>query len=372
MFMVETSKKNNNDNNVFKNWKTILAMFAILVLVFEMIFIGFNNLPSLFKWSNPQTKLGTIEFSGSIRTYEPYIFIPSQKIDADIFEKIRSLPGVSDVSTKNEGILIKVETRDDVYPVALALKKMGFTPYGIANVVAPSVVSVVLDENGQRMNASLREGAIRVETQPIIPVDSTVTVSAKVALNDKTIVQYGGAVLKTEKKPISAAAKIENKIFKYVFYVPWEERNSLPALDDVNWTYTRNDIAIFENELSTDQIIAIKNFDYVVYVDKNSVVFSQNFTDKQRAISDFGVNLSFSPSILVVETNHSFSLQYPSNFSYVYTLRPEFENYSFASGEDIITVESAENINGESVNLSGIVTAVGNAILDIENVSISQ
>ncbi|MEM3432062.1 MAG: hypothetical protein QXU76_01640 [Candidatus Bilamarchaeaceae archaeon] len=367
--MAEENKS--NEDSIFKNWKTILAIVGVLILVFELIGMGLLNTNIFAGKSNTAFKTGKAEFVGTIRTYEPYIFLPSQPMSAELFESIRSIPGVVDVSQENNGLIVKVETRDDVYSVALALKKMGLNPYSLANIAAPSVVAVVLDENGQKVNASLSGVPIKAEVQPLIQLDSEVTVSMLVAVQDNFIVQYGAAVVKSEDKPITFSGVVEDSRIKYVFSIPWENRNSID-IAGLNATYNRSDMGVFQTEISINQLTTIKQFDYVSYVDKKTVIFAENFTDSDKAISDFGVNISFLPSLLIVTTkDENFSLPYNYTVSYIYTISPNASDYLFVDNRRFIEFESSDLIKSNEVNISAVAKIIGNVVLELQNISIS-
>ena len=169
-----------NFDSLKKNWKAVLAVVGIFILIFELFAMGLlssNSILARLGGSKSQQQLAQVEFKGSIRTYEPFLFIPSSiPLSGTLMDEIRNLSGVVQLSERQGGTLIELETRDDVYPVALALKKRNITTYTLANIAAPRDVHAIL-ENGQVLNVTMASVAIKAETIPLIPLDNEVVVT---------------------------------------------------------------------------------------------------------------------------------------------------------------------------------------------------
>jgi len=357
------------------NWKAALAVVGIFILIFELFAMGLlssNSILAKLGGSKSQQQLAQVEFKGSIRTYEPFLFIPSgTPLSGSLLNEIRNLSGVVQLSQEQGGTVIKLETRDDVYPVALALKKKNITTYTLANIAAPSDAQALL-ENGQVINVTMANVAIRAEAIPLIPLDSAVAVKMTAVIQDNAIVQYGNAVVKSEEKTVYLSGDVQEELIEQTFYVPWEERNNIneSMFENITFTYKKNNLGIFSQEIPTAKVMEAKKFDYVTYIDKNSVVFIDNFTDKQRAENDFGVNISFDPSILVIRSKDKIALPYNSSSSYVYKLNVSSADYSLLNGLESIEITSKDKIESNKVNISATAQTIGPVIISISNTTI--
>ncbi len=367
-------KKPLDINSLLKNWKAILALIAVSILVFELFAMGLLGRGSILGNVQEKQLYGETEFQGSIRTYEPFLFIPSKEaLSGTMVHEIKALSGVTQLSSEATGTVIYLETRDDVYPVALALKKKNITVYSLANIAAPAEFPVLL-ENGQTINATGSAVAIRVETQPMIPPDSIVTIKMAVMVENNRIVQYGNALIKTENKMLSFEGEVQKQRIRQMFYIPWDERNDLDTapLENLTFQYEKNNLAVFSVELPLEKVMAVRELDYVLYVDKKSAVFAENFTDAERAESDFGVSLAFQPSLLVVESEEGLELPYNSTSLYIYEIKLSLPDYSVPDELRVLTIESSNRITRQKVNVSATVSAVGPVMLNIENAIIAS
>jgi len=365
-------KNDFNISSLLKNWKVLLALAAVFILVFELFAMGLLGSGSILGKQEGKQMLGNAEFNGSIRTYEPFLFIPSNySLSGNVVNEIKALPGVTQLNSESSGTVIRLETRDDVYPVALALKKKGITTYSLANIAAPSQVAVVL-ENGQVINASASSVAIRVETQPIIPVDSIVTVTMVVLVENNQVVQYGSALIKREEKTVSFEGEVQKEKIKQVFYVPWQERNNVDAasLGNASFKYEKNNLGTFSEELPLETVMSAKGLDYVVYIDKKSAVFAENFTDAERAAADLGVSIDFQPSLLIVESDEKLQLPYNGTQSYLYEISLSSPDYILPEEMRSVSIETEERLAGRQANVSASVIAVGPVVLGMENETI--
>lgn len=368
-----TEQKSSGIKQLLNNWKAVLALIAVFILVFELFAMGLLGSGSIFGKPQEKQAYGGTEFQGSIRTYEPFLFISSkEQLGGNIINEIKEMPGVTQLTTEAGGIIIHLDTRDDVYPVAVALRKKNITAYSLANIAAPAEVPVLL-ENGQVVNASWSVAAVRAETLAVIPVDSVVTVKMMVLVEDNKIIQYGNAIIKTDEKTLSFEGEVLDEKIRQVFYVPWEKRNDvdLALFENMTFSYEKSSLAIFSEELPVEKTVLARQLDYVVYVDKKSAVFADNFTDAGRASADLGVPLVFQPSLLTVEGGEEVELPYNSTRSYLYEIKILLPEYYLPEEFQVLEIESREPIAGQKVNMSAMVSAVGPVVLDIENVTLA-
>ncbi|MFH1222489.1 MAG: hypothetical protein V1492_05390 [Candidatus Micrarchaeota archaeon] len=365
----ETSKK--PKESIFGNWKAALAVLAVLIFIFEIVafgFIGGSGWSIFGNGDNAQAeKLGQVEFKGSIRTYEPILVVPVGRLRGSMFNDIRSMAGVKEVTDEAGNTVIQLETRDDVYPVAAELKKKNITTYSVANIAPPGVATVVL-QGGDSINVSFGNVAVRVETEPIVPPDTQVTVTMVVSVLNGQITGYQGALIKTEENVIALRGKVQSELIVYTYSIPWSERNNVDvaALQQYGAVqYDKKNIGFFSSELTQQQIVLAKQFSYVTYIDKKSVVLEENFTDAAKAATDLGSNITFTQSTLTVRTNQTLDLNYTGSSRYAYVVKLEQSDYTVPEALQLITVESDSQLNATEVQLSVRGKFVGNVLIDM-------
>jgi len=355
------------------DFKTIVALLAVGLFVFEIVAIGVlggGTLPFFEK--QEQQVLGQVEFNGSIRTYDPFLVIPGG-IDSSLMTDLKSLDGVKEITAEQGDTVILLETRDDVYSTALYLKTLNITSYTLANIAPPGFVPVLL-ETGETVNATFSV-PIKVETTPLVPPDTMVSVAIVVLVSENAIVNYGSAYILTEEKTVSLTGKVENEMFAYVYSIPWEERNNITPDDFEAYGevyYQKENMGFFDRELTSDEMLAAKQLDYIEYIDKRSAVFSDDFTDSEEAISDLDAGISFLPSMLAIISNETLNITYDSSQSYLYTIRINPGEYTIDENMQVITIESPDEVSASTVPLSLKGKFIGPILFEIESVSISR
>ena len=104
---------------------SILVIALVLGFITELFYFGGSfSLPFLGGGITvPQNVTGTTTFNGTIRTYDPVLQIPAN-VSQSVIGALHNMSGVKDVQVQANDILIDTETRDDVYPIAVALGQM--------------------------------------------------------------------------------------------------------------------------------------------------------------------------------------------------------------------------------------------------------
>ncbi|MEM4359991.1 MAG: hypothetical protein QXT45_05630 [Candidatus Bilamarchaeaceae archaeon] len=357
---------------VSNNLKVALAILAVFLFVFELVAIGVIGGGSLFK-KKEEIIIGQTEFDGIVRTYEPFIAV-GEMPDATLLNELRSMSVVKSVSEERGATYITLETREDVYPVATFLMSKNLTPVSIANI-APGGGAVVILENGEVINASFGSIRIRVETDKIVPPGAQVRVAARVGIAGKTIVGYDSAFIKSEERTVNMAGTVKQQVFKYVYLIPWNKRNTIDVDSLRNQTggtvrYERRDTAFFKRELTQEEVMKARQLDYVVYIDKQSIVFSENFTDGERAVSDIGVDIDFKSSVLTLLVTDPVELDYNKSLTYVYFLTLESSNYTIPDALAQTSLESDTIIEQESVPLRVHGQFVGSVLFNVLDVAL--
>jgi hypothetical protein len=341
----------------------IIVVGAALLFITELFMFGGNHLVGGGSSTSTggENISGYITFNGTIRTYDPYLFITSSPTESQI-EAIRAIPGVQNVRPDPQGYIVDTETRDDVYIVGGELRKMNLVGLAVANIAAPSVM--VLQFGTKELNIT-SQGVVRVATEPLLDAGEVVTVSMVGIANDGILIDYNSQQIALTKLTLLFSAEAGDPISESVTYtIPWEYRNNVT---NESGTYKRVDSLVFTTPLTINQILAKKQFDYITYIDENSAQVLKSFDNKSQVLINFqDTNVTFPPSTLLA--NESLDLPYPKSVFYTYnlSLTPPGD---FSSPKDSMLFQTSQNLSG-NITLQVNALVAGKSIISIESVSL--
>jgi hypothetical protein len=333
---------------------------------FSLPFIGGGTAP-------PQNMTGSTMFNGTIRTYNPVLQIPSN-VSHPVIDALHNLSGVKAVQVQANDIIIETETRDDVYPLAVALEQMNVSGIlTVANIVMPDYLQVAT-YNGT-INASTLDfsGVMQVVTEPFVDSDSTVPVSMIAVVNDGMLIDYYNASILAQRNSITVNATVlglANTTFTYS--IPWDGRTSIPlaTLNSPNSSFQYDEVStiLFSPPLNVSDVVAKKQLPYITFIAPASAEAAANFSDEAAVRSDFpGTNVTFPNSTLVVTGLSKPPLNYTPAILYSYLL----DLPSSAAGYDLgnttsFPLETPTPLEPNAtvpVNVSVLV--VGGQVLDV-------
>lgn len=350
-----------------------IAIFVLAAIMLGGMFYGIQ-----FNQQNKTTVQGTVasggaEFNGTLRTYEPFLVIGSNVSDS-VIQELRGDDRVKSVTSEAGGYLINTTTRDDVFQVAGYLNGKGISSETIANVIMPSYIQVKL-ANGSTLNASTAMlGSVRVMAEPLVDIDSDVSVKMIAIVQGDTLVSYSSAAVESTDVSVPANATIvslEGK--RYGFTIPWsgragiDERSLEAAYGAGNVAYGRNDYISFPGGLSVAQIAEKKGLPYITFISDTGASVDANFTNETRVAEDFGnITVSFPDSSLGIVTNSSLDLGYNGTalYSYVAALPQQAGDYSISDSTIGFDAYREYGVN-DSVMIIVNGTAIGNRIVKI-------
>ncbi|MBI5227983.1 hypothetical protein HY988_05330 [Candidatus Micrarchaeota archaeon] len=344
----------------------IVVLLIAVGFITELFFFGGGQLDFLKGNSAAQNFTGSVIFNGTIRTYEPYLILPSNTSVA-VLDDLKKQPGFVDVRSQGNYLLIQTETRDDVFPLATYLLKKDIIPFALANVALPS--SLELSNGAKKVNVSTNSGIVSIQAIPYLDSGSDVTVSMiVVAAADGQFLGYGSPniLIETIKVPLNATISSLDYLV-YTYEIPWASRNSLPNLSAYVVQYTRRDSVIFASPLPVDKILLLKQLPYIVYIDDNSAQINETFTDMDKVQSDFSnTTLMFPSSDLIIRTNQTLSLNFSSSTTYSYTLQlPESANGYLLPVKNLSVIRSTKYPVGGTIELVLTGPAIGNKLLSV-------
>lgn len=352
-------------------------ILKIIVLIGVAVMVGSMFAPSLmFNSSNGtpgqtgELVTGMAVFNGTIRTYDPFIYV--QNLPDSVLNEVRLDERVRSVTPDSGGYFINTTTRDDVYPLAQYLKKKGVSPQSVANIILPASLEMELS-NGTRIELT-SVGAVRVVTEPLVDSDTEVLVQMIATARNGRLESPVSAQILAEAVSVSGNATVSSfEGREYVYTIPWDSRleiddSSIPG----NVDFERNDYISFASPLSVMQISEKKDLEYITFISDTGASVTENFTDKERIISDFGdISVVFPDSSLKIATNETVSLPYNGTALLMYSVEvpPSIGGYSLDGKTIDIKVENEYSLN-QSVDIIVNGTAIGNRIVEIEGIQV--
>ncbi len=361
-----------NKDDILKIGVVILAISFIT----ELFFLGGSSFFANRTTVTAENMSGTTTFTGTIRTYDPLLAVPSAT-DKLILDDVRKRPEVSSVTQQGSYLLIRTDTRDDVFPLASYLRSRNVSSISIANIALPTILEINTGTN--KTNITSNGGIVRVETQPILDVDSEVDVSMiAVATTDGRLIDYQNPQILAKDLKLSANATI-TKLAQvvYSYQIPWEGRVIVKSYLDGNssgytYKYTQNDNILFQTPLTIDQIMIKRQFDYITYVDANSATVSPVFDNRTQVEANFeDVKPVFPASVLTVTGNSAdFTSPVPFNstvaYGYAVALPMNVSGYTISDSNETMIYNSATNRSlGDTVQVNISAVAIGGRLFTV-------
>ncbi len=306
---------------------------------------------------------GYITFNGTIRTYDPFLLIPSNTNES-VLNEVRAMEGVRAVRPGQQGYFIDTETRDDVYPVSSALREMNVSGLSVANIAAPTIMQL---QFGFDFINVTTPGVVRVVTEPLLDAGDDVTVTMVGISNNGYLIDYHSQAIQIDTVQLQAEAEVISLDYKeYVYTIPWEERNSI---DGTEGDYRKVDTLIFDPPLVISQIIEKKQYQYITYIDAGSAQILSGFDNKSQVLIDFqDTDVAFPDSILTIKTNGTPDIDYEGTVTYSYTLHLTVpEGYEM---DDPSLAFSSEEELDETLVLDIEALVAGSRIISVESVSL--
>jgi hypothetical protein len=306
---------------------------------------------------------GTVTFNGTIRTYDPFLFIQGN-VSQSALDQLNQRSEVTSVQQTGDGIIISVDTRDDVYPLAAFLRSINLSAYSRANVVVPRYLEVELITG--TVNATLPTGVIQIICEPLVDADNEVPIKMVAVVSNNQIVGYQSAEMLVSATTLSLDAQVDSlNQTLYTYTIPWENRNSLEDLSSYSIDYKKVDSILFSQPLSVTQIIAKKQLYFITYIDTNSAQVVSSF-DNVTELNEAFVDVSFTlpSSTLTIVSNEQPDLNYAASVVYTYLI-----SVNSTSISDSFLVDSEEQYDtGENLTINLEVLSVGDKIIEIKRV----
>jgi hypothetical protein len=354
--------------------KILVVVIAVLFLTEIFAFRGtipfFNFGPAKANFN----QTGTAIFNGTIRTYDPFLLLPADT-SKSVMDDLKKKEGVKDVSLQTEGYVVETETRDDVYSLASYLRTRNVSSQSIANVVVPQ--ELVVTTSTGTVNASAA-GVVRVATEPLLDTDSMVTVNmTAIVSSDGLLLDYRSAsILKQAIVGRFDAVIVGLDRKTYSYSIPWEKRTGLGDLSGFGTVdFRKVDSIVFTSPLTTAQVVAKKQFPYVVYIDPNSAMVEGSFSNSSQVALNFqDANYTLPPSFLDIVSNSTESEAPPVPFNatlrYSYFIRlVDPGQYDFSYVPLLISGPNAFGDN-ETLKVDISAVALGNKVMLVRSVSI--
>ncbi|MFH1785944.1 MAG: hypothetical protein ABH842_05940 [Candidatus Micrarchaeota archaeon] len=349
----------------------------IIKIVVILIVIGFLTEPLWFGgglqnlFQSPiqaaTNVTGTAIFNGTIRTYDPLLFIQGSVPQA-VVDKLNLRTDVTSMEQTTEGMLITVDSRDSVYPLAVFLRTLNVTSYSRANIVVDQNIEVQTLTG--TVKTFLPNGVIQVICEPLVDADNEVPVVMTAVLRNDQIVGYQSTNILVNKSNLTLDAEIYSlNQTTYSYTIPWESRNSIGNLSDYGLaTYKKVDSILFTQPLTTDQILTKKFYSSVIYIDSNTAQMESLFDDidqLEQIFYDVDYILPSSTLTIISEDEPDLEYNHTSTYSYVILVNSSSltENYFLVNSTNYYQIGDTLKIEIETLSL-------GDKVIEIKRVSL--
>ena len=356
--------------------KDIIKLVILLGIVLMFLLSTFGYMGGGFNFGGGgglggENVSGTAVFNGIIRTYEPVLVLPAD-VDPSLIDELRNRDDVKDIRVETDGVVVETETRDDVYQLAAYLGSMDVSSISVANIILPEKIEQQTASGV--LNVTAGTGVVMVVTEPLLDVDSEVTVAMTVVSQNNYLIGYSSPTILLQPVSLELDASIDKLNHKvYTYTIPWEDRNSLGNLSDYDmFEYDKIDSMVFDPPLTVDQIITKKSFPYITYIDAGSAQVLSDFDNLTQVQSNFqDVSFTLPPSTLEITTNQTPELAFDSAVSYSYTVSVPENATTYEFEELSFIVDSEEEYEtGSTVTLTINGLAAGNKVVSVEGLSL--
>lgn len=357
-----------------KTDKKQLIIQVVVVLVclgFMLESFAFGTKGNGSGQQNPenQTYTGTAEVNITIIDYRPYLYVDGLLNDS-VKGQIGAMDGVEEIIDETARSVISVSDSSKTPEVYSRLKRKNITTYTLATLGMPAYFEMVL-ANGSKVNVV----GTRFEymTEPVSRIGGKMLMRLVIETQGETPKGMSSISPLLSTRQIGLDAEISGETGKTFYYnIPWESRNlDVNALKTgfgaENVDYEENNNVILAASLSPQEMLS-KKFDYVEMISERAIAAKANFTDKERVMADFGQDVVFMNSSLVIHSSEEPGLNFTPEAKYIYTIRiPEkVEEYNFY-------VDSAEVVTSGEMNGTIPVTinasVLGETVMEIKTVA---
>lgn len=349
----------------------ILAILVVVGFLTEIFYFGIGSRPIQTTESTGINKTGVAVFNGTIRTYDPLLVISVNTSQA-VIDQVRLQSGVQNIRLEPDGYVIDTETRDDVFAIASFLRDMNVSSLSIANVAVTDNIPVETATGIE--NATAMSGVVRVVTEPLLDVDSEVSVYMIAVVNDGILIDYRSAQIMMQPVDIPLEVRIASLDSKtYMYSIPWESRDSLGNMSGYgSASYRRLDTVVFTAPLTVGQIMVKKQFPYITYIDASSAQVEPSFTNVSEIALNFqDVNYTLPASTLVITTMETPDL--PFNGTVAYSYRLDLSNsssqYDFGSIPLVFQTDKEHAVD-ETLALNVTALVIGDKVVSLKSVSL--
>ncbi|MBN2478257.1 hypothetical protein JXB01_03120 [Candidatus Micrarchaeota archaeon] len=311
----------------------------------------------------------------TIDYYERVLYVSA--INSSFTDKLNSDERVDSVELVEGFYQINLKKREDVRPLFNEFKSAGLVPFTNAKVILPEEVNLY-DEKGNKITAFFANRKIKIPTIPIVPEGSTVGMNVNVWIfgQDAYINPEVQPQFITETKMVQLQGTILESEKSEIYIVPWEERNEVD-IEKLSEEYGEGEVDYslknsirFPVPLSPQQQVAGK-YDYVEYISDSVAILSGDMVDKEKVLSDFGGDVIFDNSTLVIKTNAT-GIEYSKIETYTHSIELSSSEYELLSEIKNITAESENGYStGETVSVGAEATMIGNTIAGISVLEIN-
>lgn len=356
----------------------VLKIAVIVVIVLFILQYATMGLDAFSNQQNQDTQVdqyeGVTVVNATIDYYERTLYV--FELDYESMELLESKESIKEIIQEEGTYVLSLKKKEDVIPVYNELKEMGIDSYATAKVtLQPSVTMYDQDQN--EITAYFYNRKIKVSgLEPIFLEGSNIEIMLQVAIVGDDAFQSGSIEVYSELKNVEANATVLGKNHFVEYIVPWDKKSEVDLetlyveYGEENVFYEQNDEILFLEKLSVEDQIS-KKFDYVEYITSDFAVINSNFTDNEQITQDFGENIIFQNSTLLINGEDP-NLEFEKMEYDVFDLEIGFEE-DYVINEELLNqkvIYEGELELNQTIDIEVEIVSTGNNIISLEKVTI--
>jgi hypothetical protein len=295
-------KPANEGNLILMEKKTILAAFAVLLVLFFLIepfAVGILARGG----SGESGGAGSEAVSGTVRTnvtvlrYEPYLLVSGNASRAQQVKEELVGEGVATYAIKSgDSLIVNLRGSEDVIPAARKFEGQNLSVVASASVATEDKLVVV----GSSVSVSAQGRALSLQLAPAYEPGVKYAAVFQAAAADGQLVSMGSfSILPVRERGTAVAEVVSAKEGRYVIEVPWENRSAAKPIALSHGASYKEKSYILLGNATDAQLESAGALPFVTGVQAGIASVANPYSDRQAAearLRGLGIAHEFPPS----------------------------------------------------------------------------
>jgi hypothetical protein len=313
--------------------------------------------------------LGTADLNVTLSSYRPYLYV-DRMLEEGERPDVLALDGVDEIIDEESRSVISISDSRKVPGIYSSLRRMNITTYTLAGISMPSYFEMYMN-NGSTV--SVMGTSFEYMTEPVSEMGGKMLMRIVLETRGEMPYRLMGITPLMESMEFALDAEIEEGEGEcsFTYIIPWEEREiGLEGIEaefgEENVHYEKSSSVVLAEALGPQEMID-KKHDYVQTISERAITVKGDFTDRQRVMQDFGEDVEFVESILVIRAEEEPELNFSMETAYMYRIRipEEVEGYNFYTNSYEVAASGERNA---TIPVLVSVRVLGETVMEINSV----